>query len=174
MPCDPIYLKQLTGKKKMKMLLKIKLLLITLMVWSFPLISFAATAEAAPQAWWQSLVYAVIQFALAILIPILGYLAIQVLQRYGIKLEQEQVDSIAKKAADFADQKARVALKVDGEKTPGADKMTLALGFAKTLAHQYNLKEKATGKLQDVIEAAVAKKKADKPVIEAKAPEVEA
>ena len=49
-------------------------------------------------------------------------------------------------------------MKDSGEKTEGAQKMELALGFAKGMAEQYKLPEKAQAKMKDLIEAAVSEK----------------
>jgi len=127
---------------------------------ALPTTTLAAKAAlvVAGQAWWQTLLYTVIQLALAIFIPVLGVLVWSLLNRWGIKIEKEQVDKIAEQAADWAEHKAKVALKEDGKKTPGAEKMRLALDFAQQMANKYKLQEQAKDKLSKLIESAVAKK----------------
>lgn len=141
------------------------------MVSMTPLLALAekAVAKAAPQqAWWQALLVFVIEFALAVGVPVIVILITLLLRRWGINVEQDQVKNIAEQAADFAEKKAKAALKADGKKTPGAEKMLLALNFAKDLADQYKLSEKATKKMQGMIEAAVERK--DKKEAEAPKP----
>jgi len=121
----------------------------------------AAPAQAAGQQWWQTLLVTVIEVALAIFIPVLGVLVYSLLNRWGISVEKEQVDKIATQAMQFADQKAKVLLKHEGKRTPGAEKAKIALDFAKKLADEYKLTEKARDALAYHIEAAVAKKKAE-------------
>jgi hypothetical protein len=117
-----------------------------------------AAAEApAPekQEWWQVLLAELLKLFLVIFVPVLSTLIVSLLKRWKINVEFEQVNSIAAKAAGWAEQKALSALKEGKEKTSGADKMKLALDFANGLANQYKLSAKATEKLQDLIESAL-------------------
>lgn len=118
-------------------------------------------AEAAPapapeqQGWWQVLLAELLKLFLVIFVPVLSTLIVSLLKRWKINVEFEQVNSIATKAAGWAEQKALSALKEGKEKTSGAEKMKLALDFANGLANQYKLSAKATEKLQDLIESAL-------------------
>lgn len=118
--------------------------------------SATATAQAPEkQDWWQVLLAELLKLFLVIFVPVLSTLIVSLLKRWKINVEFEQVNSIATKAAGWAEQKALSALKEGKEKTSGAEKMKLALDFANGLANQYKLSAKATEKLQDLIESAL-------------------
>lgn len=116
-------------------------------------------AEPEKQVWWQVLLAELLKLFLVIFVPVLSTLIVSLLKRWKINVEFEQVNSIATKAAGWAEQKALAALKEGKEKTAGADKMKLALDFANGLANQYKLSAKATEKLQDLIESALGQEK---------------
>lgn len=121
--------------------------------------TLALAAElAAKQTWWEHLLLTLIQIVLLIGLPTLVVLISKVLSRFNINVESEQLTKIAQQASNWAEHKAKIALKDSGEKTEGAQKMELALGFAKGMAEQYKLPEKAQAKMKDLIEAAVSEK----------------
>lgn len=121
--------------------------------------TFALAAEiAAKQTWWEHLLLTLIQIVLLIGLPTLVVLISKVLSRFNINVESEQLTKIAQQASNWAEHKAKIVLKDSGEKTEGAQKMELALGFAKGMAEQYKLPEKAQAKMKDLIEAAVSEK----------------
>ncbi len=134
---------------------------------SAPAATTAPAAEPAPEAevkaeqqqWWQVLLAELLKLFLVIFVPVLSTVIVSLLKRWKINVEFEQVNSIATKAAGWAEQKALAALKEGKEKTAGAEKMKLALDFANGLAAQYKLSAKATEKLQDLIESALGQEK---------------
>jgi len=133
-----------------------------LVVLTHPAVAAAAevaTRAAGEQAWWQALLVHVVEVAVAILTPVLGLLAVAIARRFKIKLEQEEVDRLAVKAMAYAEQKAKHALKAEAKKTSGAEKMDMALGFARSVARNHGLSEKATSKMRDVIEAKLGERK---------------
>jgi hypothetical protein len=119
----------------------------------------AEVKEPEKQVWWQVLLAELLKLFLVIFVPVLSTLIVTLLRRWKINVEFEQVNSIATKAAGWAEQKALSALKEGKEKTAGADKMKLALDFANGLANQYKLSAKATEKLQDLIESSLGQEK---------------
>jgi len=124
----------------------------------YPLPVFAASAASGSQSWWEVLLLSVVQLALSVAVPVLSVLLARLLQRWGLKIEQEQIQILAQQAADYAEHQAERALKKDNKRTPGAEKMLLALTFAKGMAGQYGLKDKAIRELQKVIEASLTAK----------------
>lgn len=119
----------------------------------------ATPASQETQSWWQVLVSELISLIVIIFVPVLSTLVATLLRRWKINIEFDQVNSIAKKAAGWAEQKADSALKEGCVKTAGADKMKLAMNFANELADKYKLPAKATDKLQDLIEASLGREK---------------
>lgn len=116
-------------------------------------------AEPEKQVWWQVLLAELLKLFLVIFVPVLSTLIVTLLRRWKINVEFEQVNSIATKAAGWAEQKALAALKEGKEKTGGAEKMKMALDFANGMANQYKLSAKATEKLQDLIESSLGQEK---------------
>lgn len=116
-------------------------------------------AEPEKQVWWQVLLAELLKLFLVIFVPVLSTVIVSLLRRWKINVEFDQVNSIATKAAGWAEQKALAALKEGNEKTGGAEKMKMALDFANGLANQYKLSAKATEKLQDLIESALGQEK---------------
>lgn len=112
-----------------------------------------ATATVETQAWWQYLVMTIIQIVGAIAVPVLSTLLIVLLRRWNIKVEYEKAAWVAGKAKDFAEQKARVALK-DGKTLDAPEVAKIALEQARLLG-QGKLAPWATRMLQDLIEAKV-------------------
>lgn len=131
--------------------------LLTFFMLLAPTLALAAEL-AAKQTWWEHLLLTLIQIVLLIGLPTLVVLISKVLSRFNINVESEQLTKIAQQASNWAEHKAKIALKDSGEKTEGAQKMELALGFAKGMAEQYKLPEKAQAKMKDLIEAAVSEK----------------
>jgi len=131
----------------------------------------AKAAEPEKQGWWQVALAELLNLFLVIFVPVLSTLIVTLLRRWKINVEFEQVNSIAVKAAGWAEQKALVALKEGMGKTPGGDKMKLALDFANGLADQYKLSAKATAKLQELIESSLGQEKMKAAAAEAPKPE---
>lgn len=109
------------------------------------------------QQWWGVLLAFLIKAFVAIAVPVLTATIVALANRWKLKLEHDKVQTIAAAAVGFAEQKALNALKDGKDKTPGAEKLKLALDFANGLAEQYKLKQKAADKLSDLIEAALGK-----------------
>lgn len=121
------------------------------------------TVAADQQVFWQVLLSELLKVFLVIFVPVLSTLVVSLLRRWKVNIEYQQVASIAEKAAGWAEHKALAALKEGKPKTPGAEKMKLALDFANGLAAQYKLPSKATTKLQELIESAILKPAGSKP-----------
>lgn len=124
----------------------------------------AFAAEAVQQQWWQALIANLLEVIIAIFVPVLSTLFVVLARRWKINLEFDQVNSIAVKAAGWAEQKAASALKEGKPQTPSAEKLQWALDFAKEMTDKYKLPTKATEKLQDLIEAGLGEKKVAEPV----------
>lgn len=116
----------------------------------------ADPTQSAHQTWWQSLLSTLLDSFLVIAVPVLAAFATALLRRWGVKVEQEQVEKLAEQAAAFAEQKAKVALREGKPKTSGAEKMSMALDVGKKLAKQYKLSDKAIEGLEAMIEAKIA------------------
>ena len=136
-----------------------------LITFFFPAMLLAADATSKPtttatgeQAWWQVLLSTLLHVVFVIGVPVLVTVIYSLLKRWNIGIEREQIEKIAEQAANWAEHKAKAALKDGGKKTPGAEKMALALKFAKDLAEQYKLTDKASAKLKELIEASLEKK----------------
>lgn len=129
------------------------LLVTTAVLLLAPLSAVAQQAAETQQDWWQSLLVLALQTAAAILTPVIGVLITLLLRRWGIQVQQKQVDAIVTQAVGFAEQKAKVALKDGAPKTPGAQKLQVALDIAQALMTQFKVKEMAKDKLVALIEA---------------------
>jgi len=139
----------------MRKFVLLMVLMITLLV---SLVAQAADpAQAAhQQTWWQSFLSTLLDSFLVIAVPVIAAFVTALLRRWGIKVQQEQVEKLAEQAASFAEQKARVALREGKPKTSGAEKMSMALDVGKKLAKQYKLSDKAIEGLEALIEAKIA------------------
>jgi|GEM_PF-3745620 len=121
--------------------------------------STAFAAEVVQQQWWQALIVDLMQIFVAIAVPVLSTLAVVLARRWKLNLEFDKVNAIALKAAGWAEQKAYKALKEGQPQTSSAEKLDMALEFAKELTTKYGLSAKATEKLQDLIEAGLGEQK---------------
>lgn len=139
-------------------LLRVAALAALVLAMLLPLAAHAAETAAVVQTWWQALLVNVVEVATAILIPVLGTLAVVVARRFGFKIEQDQAEKIAAQAVGYAEQKAKSALKDGNAKSTGAERMDMAVRFARQTAARYKLSSRATDKLSDLIEAELGKK----------------
>lgn len=131
----------------------------------FPVLALAQAAASLPaqlqQEWWQAL--------LAWLLPIVGSLATAVLsilvgallRRWNINIQQELIDKAVGTGVNYAEGKALAHLNAGAPKTPGAEKMGMALEVAGKLLEQYKLKRLAETKLKELIEAKVGAAKVE-------------
>jgi len=128
-----------------------------------PLLALAqanpTTIVPATQEWWQVLVSALINLFITFAIPIIVIVLYRISERYKIGIEQDQIDKIVTTAAGWAEEKASQALNKNGKKTPGAEKLDMAVTFALQLAKQFKLQEKATKGIDDLITAKLGQKK---------------
>lgn len=125
----------------------------------WPAMAFAADK----QAWWQHLLFTLITTAGAIAVPVLTTLLVVLLRRWNVKVEYEKAEWIAKQGKNFAEQKARVALK-EGQAVDSSETSKSALEFSRSLAAG-KLAPWAAGKLSGLIEASLGEdnKSKDKP-----------
>lgn len=104
------------------------------------------------QKWWQGLVVTVIEGVVAIALPILSILLMSLIRKWNLKIEQDKVDWVLKKALGFAEQKAKVALK-DGKPMEGPEIAKAAVEHGTALLEKYGLAKKFGEWLADGIEA---------------------
>lgn len=115
-----------------------------------PMLAFAADQ----QTLWQSALSDFIQAVVAVATPVLVTLAATLLHRWKISIERKTIDDIAHQAVGWAEQKALKALKEGAPKTPGAEKLDMALTFAAQMAEKAGVgKSKLVGTLEDLIES---------------------
>lgn len=115
-----------------------------------PLVAHAADQ----QALWQSALSDFIQAVVAVATPVLVTLAVTLLHRWKLNIERKTIDDIAHQAVGWAEQKSLKALKEGSSKTPGAEKLDMALRFATELAEKSGVgKSKLIGSLEGLIES---------------------
>jgi len=120
----------------------------------------AAPAAEAPkaageQSWWQSLAVDVIAAALAIFVPVLSALGFLLLRKLGIKVDLATLDSLAGKAALYAEKKATTALGEGKPKSTGAQKEEWAFDLVRSVDAKLMGSEKAKEKLRALILAKI-------------------
>lgn len=106
--------------------------------------------EEAGQKWWQNLLLIIISGILTIATPILSVLAMSLLKKWNIKVEQQKVDWVLEKAIGYGDQFAKNKLKA-GQPVTGPEILKVALEHGGKLAEQYA--PKLGSYLSDLIEA---------------------
>lgn len=114
------------------------------------------------QSWWQHLLITLISIFGTIAVPVLSTLAILLLKRWNIKVEYDKAEWVANKAKDYAEQKARVALK-DGKPLNAEGIKKVALEKGRELG-EGNLAPWVAKFLTDLIEAKLGSDNKDKPV----------
>ena len=119
----------------------------------------AAPAEPAKaegeQKWWQSLLADLIAAALAIFVPVLSALGFLLLRKLGVKVDLETLDSLAGKAALYAEKKAATALGEGKPKSSGAQKEEWAWELIKSVDEKLAGSAKAKEKLRALILAKI-------------------
>jgi hypothetical protein len=101
-----------------------------------PALVATVSAEPTGQKWWQNLLLIVISGILTIATPILSVLAMSLLKKWNIKVEQQKVDWVLEKAIGYGDQFAKNKLKA-GQPVTGPEIMKVALEHGDKLAVQY-------------------------------------
>lgn len=107
------------------------------------------------QSWWQALLVNLISAALAIFIPVLSTLAFLLLRKIGVKVDLETLDSLAGKAALYAEKKASTALGEGKPKSTGAQKEEWAWDLVKSVDEKLGGSAKAREKLRGLILAKI-------------------
>lgn len=115
------------------------------------------------QVWWMLLLDHLLEAVVIIAVPVVSTLVVTLLNRWGLKVELEKIDAIVTKAVGFAEQKAKKALRDGLPRTASADKLDVALNFARDLSAKYKLSQKAIDKLSDLIEAKLGEEKQQPP-----------
>lgn len=113
-----------------------------------------ATA-ATGQKWWQNLLMLIISAVLTIATPILSVLAMALIKKWNLKIEQSKVDWVLEKAIGAGEQYAKNRLKA-GQPVEGSEIKKVALEHANTLAAKYA--PKLGSYLSDLIEAKLGQK----------------
>jgi hypothetical protein len=76
------------------------------------------------------------------------------MRKYGFDEHSAKVNDILMRATGYAEQKALSASKLEeGKKTPGAEKMELAVQFAQKLAKDYKVKDKGSAWWEEKLES---------------------
>jgi hypothetical protein len=109
-------------------------------------------AEAKVAQWWQLLLRHLMEIIFSILgIMATGFVAV-LLKKYGFEAQTAKINDVLERAVSYAEQKAISATKLNGQPSPGAAKMEMALDFARMLAREYKIQEKGkewwTGRLE--------------------------
>ena len=76
-----------------------------------------------------------------------------VMKKFGFEAEASKVNDIVSKAISFAEQKSLTALKVSGAPMKSAEKMELAIKFAKSIAEDYKLPQKGSDWWENKVES---------------------
>jgi hypothetical protein len=105
------------------------------------------------QSWWQVLISNLLPVIFSIIAPVLSYLIWKLLAKWKLNVDLNLIDSVVDKAANYAEQKAMVALKAGTAPTPGAEKMKIAIEMAMEMVKKYKLPEMAVTELEKLIEA---------------------
>ena len=118
------------------------------------------------QEWWQLALSELIKLIFLVLGTAATGFVLVLSRKYKFGLEREQIADIVGKATSFAEQKAIKAAKLDGKPTAAAEKMDIALSFAKSMALKYKLKDKGEAFWEDQLESWLGvENKGEKPVI---------
>jgi len=135
--------------------MKKTLLSLTAFLLAFLFAGVAHAAEAGDPVASQALTY-VIEVASALLLVLLAWASAKasawMKAKTGIEVNA-MLSSFAMQGIAFAEEKAHQAVKANGEKLRGPEKLELALQFAIDLAEANGLPKKAQEKLSDYIEA---------------------
>jgi hypothetical protein len=107
------------------------------------------------QSWWQSLLVDLIMSALAIFVPVLSALGFLLLRKLGVKVDLATLDSLAGKAALYAEKKASTTLGEGKPKSTGAQKEEWAWDLIKSVDAKLAGSEKAKEKLRALILAKI-------------------
>jgi len=121
----------------------------------------AATAVQPQQEWWQALLAWLLPIVGSIVTAVVGALLGALLRRWNISIQQELIDKAIGTGVNYAEGKAMARLNTGASKTPGSEKMTMALEVAGKLIEQYKLKQLAEVKLKELIEAKVGAAKVE-------------
>lgn len=112
------------------------------------------------QEWWMVLLDALLQAVAPIAIAVLTTLSSIAIRKWGSKLDQDKqvafirlADSIVTGGITFAEEQARKALKVDGAKTPSAEKLQSAVDFSMERFRSSGTADIARDELVKLIEA---------------------
>lgn len=124
-----------------------------------PPISIDVNGEA-QQAWWMILLDFLLQLLTPIAIAVLTTLSSIALNKWGKKLDVDKKQALDSLLSVFitdglllAEEQGRKALKVNGEKTPGAAKLQNALDHVKNRLNENKLPEMLETELTQLIEA---------------------
>lgn len=105
----------------------------------------APQAEVQQVVWWEVLVKNAMELGFLILTLMVTAVVRVVGKKYGFSAYTDQVNSVLSKAASYAEQKSIAAAKLeDGKPSSGAEKMTLAVSFAKKMGKDYKIKSKGS------------------------------
>lgn len=113
-----------------------------------------ATTGEGTQSWWEAGLAELMKLVFVIL-GIMAMALVRVLmKKFGFEEQSAKVNDLLTKAIGYAEQKALKASKLEeGKKTSGAEKMELAVNFAKNMAKEYNLPDKGTDWWEDKLES---------------------
>lgn len=114
-----------------------------------------APKAAGEQSWWQSLLVDLLVAGLAIFVPVLSALGFLLLRKLGIKVDLATLDSLAGKAALYAEKKASTALGEGKPKSTGAQKEEWAFDLVRSVDAKLMGSEKAKEKLRALILAKI-------------------
>jgi hypothetical protein len=114
-----------------------------------------APKAAGEQSWWQSLLVDLLIAALAIFVPVISALGFLLLRKLGIKVDLATLDSLAGKAALYAEKKASTALGEGKPKSTGAQKEEWAFDLIRSVDAKLMGSEKAKEKLRALILAKI-------------------
>lgn len=122
---------------------------------SFTAAALAATAAAVvePQTWWQSMLDGLLPHVVTVVVGVVALLASLLLQRLGITVKMQQLESFVGAGVGYAEQWAKNKLNNGGEPVAGEEKKRMAVDFILGLCATYKVGNYTRDFLENLVES---------------------